>query len=207
MGDDEARGHRTSENEGPPEITAGALHLRGWTGIDASVLVAAYRDETMRAWLPFGFTIADEAAARRWINERFSLWEYGHRASYAICDATSGDVLGSIEVRDLSFSDQCTASYWVLPEHRGQNVAPHALGAMSRWAFTPRHRGGLGQHRMALTHAVGNHASCRVAAKAGFAFEGVMRASRRYADGRFHDEHLHARLAADTAVAAATPLP
>lgn len=31
----------------------------------------------------------------------------------------------------------------------------------------------------------------------GFLLEGTLRESYRYADGRFHDEHLHARLATD----------
>jgi RimJ/RimL family protein N-acetyltransferase len=44
---------------------------------------------------------------------------------------------------------------------------------------------------------VENAASCGVARKAGFLLEGTLRESYRYADGRFHDEHLHARLATD----------
>jgi RimJ/RimL family protein N-acetyltransferase len=200
MAGDETPRTQAPRADTPPEITAGSLHLRAWadTDDDADVIVAAYQDAAMRAWLPFGFTIGDKPAARRWIAERASLWEYGHRVSYAICDSTTGAVLGSVELRDLSLSDQCTASYWVLPEHRGVGVAPRALGVASRWALAPRRQGGLGQHRIMLTHAVGNHASCRVADKAGFPLEGVMRASRRYADGQYHDEHLHARLDTDT---------
>ena len=44
---------------------------------------------------------------------------------------------------------------------------------------------------------VDNPASCRVATRAGFALEGTHRSSFRYGDGRLHDEHSHARLAAD----------
>lgn len=197
MGDAASARGGASAHGGQPEITAGVLHLRGWADADAELLVAAHRDEAMRAWLPFGFSLDDEAAARRWIGERVSLWEYGHRASFAICESTDGAVLGSVEVRDLSFAEHCTASYWVLPEHRGRGVAPRALAAAARWCFAPRALGGLGQRRMVLTHALANLASCRVAEKAGFPFEGTMRASRRYADGTYHDEHLHARLDTD----------
>jgi RimJ/RimL family protein N-acetyltransferase len=50
-------------------------------------------------------------------------------------------------------------------------------------------------HRVYLFHAVGNVASCRVADGAGYRLEGELRRSFRYADGEYHDEHLHAILA------------
>ena len=37
----------------------------------------------------------------------------------------------------------------------------------------------------------------RAASRHGFALEGTLRQSFRYADGRHHDEHLHARLVTD----------
>lgn len=197
MGDEQVGGGSDALCDDQPEITAGRLHLRPWARDDAPVLIAAHQDPVMRAWLPHGFDIADEATALRWITERVTLWEYGHRASFAICDSTSGEILGAVEIRDLSFAEQCTVSYWVLPEHRGHGIAPHGLAAVSRWCFAAKDLGGLGQHRMTLTHALANHASCRVAEKAGFPFEGTMRASRRYSDGAYHDEHLHARLDTD----------
>ena len=43
-------------------------------------------------------------------------------------------------------------------------------------------------------HSTANAASCRVAEKAGFAPEGVLRQSVRHLDG-WHDMHLHARVA------------
>jgi RimJ/RimL family protein N-acetyltransferase len=57
--------------------------------------------------------------------------------------------------------------------------------------------GELDLHRMQLFHAAGNEASCQVAGRAGFRYEGHLRQSYRYGDGTFHDEHLHARLASD----------
>jgi ribosomal-protein-alanine N-acetyltransferase len=59
----------------------------------------------------------------------------------------------------------------------------------------------LGWHRVELYHAVENGRSCAVARRAGFPFEGVMREAMRYpVDGRWSDEHLHARLVSDPAV-------
>jgi RimJ/RimL family protein N-acetyltransferase len=56
----------------------------------------------------------------------------------------------------------------------------------------------LGWHRIELAHAVENERSCGVARRCGYLQEGVMRHAMRYAaDGRWSDEHLHARLSTD----------
>jgi RimJ/RimL family protein N-acetyltransferase len=47
--------------------------------------------------------------------------------------------------------------------------------------------------RIALTHAVENSASCRVAYKSGFRLEELLPANKRFGDGVIHDEHLHVR--------------
>jgi RimJ/RimL family protein N-acetyltransferase len=51
----------------------------------------------------------------------------------------------------------------------------------------------LGLHRLELLHSVHNHASCHVAANAGFAIEGTLKGALEHPDG-WHDMHLHARL-------------
>jgi RimJ/RimL family protein N-acetyltransferase len=56
--------------------------------------------------------------------------------------------------------------------------------------------GVVGLHRVQLDHSTLNHASCRVAAKAGFWFEGTRRGQALHEDG-WHDMPMHARLAGD----------
>ena len=68
------------------------------------------------------------------------------------------------------------------------------LDAAARWDFAPD---GLGLHRLSLDHALVNEGSCRVATRAGFQLEGVMRDYYVEANGQRHDSHLHARLAMD----------
>ncbi|MEV8632743.1 GNAT family N-acetyltransferase [Streptosporangium sp. NPDC051023] len=143
------------------EITAGTLHLRPWnlTETDARAAALALRDPEVRRWstaLPAG---ADE---RAWLAQRVQDWTDGSSASFAIADATTGEVLGHIRVRILGGRGE--VGYWVLPAVRGRGVATRALGAVGRWAFAF-----LGLSRLDLRHATGNAASCRVAAKNGFA--------------------------------------
>ena len=78
--------------------------------------------------------------------------------------------------------------YWVMPEARGRGVAGRALEAMTQWLV------GAGLHRIELMHSVHNEPSCRVATKAGFDLEGVLRSALLHTDG-WHDMHLHARTA------------
>lgn len=70
-----------------------------------------------------------------------------------------------------------------------------AVNSICRWGYDA-----LDLVRIGLLHSTHNTASCRVAERSGFALEGVTRSSYRYADGRLHDEHLHARLRTDPPV-------
>jgi RimJ/RimL family protein N-acetyltransferase len=100
-----------------------------------------------------------------------------------------GVLAGSLEVRGINTTDWfASVAYWVLPERRGQGIAPRALRAATTYAFEV-----LGLHRVRLQHALGNTASCRVAEKAGFALESVQRESFLLAEG-FVDEHEHVRV-------------
>jgi len=89
-------------------------------------------------------------------------------------------------------------TYWVTAAARGRGTAVRAAVALSRWALDD-----LGLHRLDLQHAVANTGSCRVADKAGYAYEATLRSSVLHADG-WHDMHVHARIAGDAQVTSTT---
>jgi RimJ/RimL family protein N-acetyltransferase len=105
---------------------------------------------------------------RAWVQRRND-WDAGDHFSWAVSDA-DGTLLGSVSL------------YHIDPEQRkaeiGYQTAP--------WA---RRRG-------VAVWAV-NEASCRVALRAGFQLEGLLRQGYRYGDGTYHDEHVHGLLASD----------
>lgn len=176
----------------PAELTAGDdLLLRPWRGTDAATVFGAFGDpETLRWSARPPFSNLDEAHA--WIASRTRAWVTGSMAAWAACDVSTGEVVGSVTLRDLDRGDAgAVASYWVRAPHRGQGIAPRVLSAVSTFAFQQLHL-----HRVALLHAVPNAASCRVAQKSGFGLEGTTRGSDRLSGG-WVDEHLHARLATD----------
>jgi RimJ/RimL family protein N-acetyltransferase len=94
----------------------------------------------------------------------------------AIADATTGALLGAIDVR---LGEIGSVGYWVVPEARGRGVATRALVLTSRWALS---QGGV--ERLELTTHPENVASQRVAEKAGFTREGVLRSRHRFREGR-----------------------
>jgi RimJ/RimL family protein N-acetyltransferase len=187
-----------------PEIAAGPLLLRAWRRSDADAVVRAWTDPEILRWGRFGAAVPDRDNVEQWIEWNHEQWQYGLRAGFAVCTADGEKLVGSIMLRDFARSavpgrsgDCGETGYWVVPELRGHGAAPIALRALTAWAFSGLEQGGLGLRRIELKHSVRNPASCRVAGKAGFAREGTTRESFRYADGDWHDEHLHARLWSD----------
>jgi RimJ/RimL family protein N-acetyltransferase len=190
-----------------PEIAAGAVLLRAWRRSDADAVVRAWTDPEIRRWGRFGVGVPDLAAIEQWVDWNHQQWQFGLRAGFAVCTADGAEVVGSIMLRDFArFTmpgrppESGETGYWIVPEHRGRGAASAALRALAVWGFEPAEQGGLGLRRIELRHSVRNPASCRVAEKAGFRCEGTMRESCRYADGDWHDEHLHARLSTDSPV-------
>ncbi|MET0764760.1 MAG: GNAT family N-acetyltransferase [Blastococcus sp.] len=174
----------------PVEVDAGAVRLRPWRADDVDVVWAALQDPDIRRWNSGGVTSREDAVA---LLGRRSDWSSGEHASWAVVDP-AGTVLGSVSLHSIDRAqNDAEIGYWTTPAARGQGVAARAVDAACRWGF-----GALPIDRIELCHAVENPASGRVAEKAGFTFEGHLRRSYRYGDGRKHDELLWARLADDS---------
>lgn len=162
--------------------------LREYRSGDEADLLAAFADQDIARWNPGP---AGHKAAAEFISRRND-WSRTDHASWAVADG-SDRLVGSVSLHKID-ADQADAEigYWIAPWARRQGHATLAAVTASRFAFTT-----LGLHRLYLYHAVDNPHSCAVARAAGFAHEGTLRQSFRYADGLYHDEHLHGLLEAD----------
>ncbi|MFB7026799.1 MULTISPECIES: GNAT family N-acetyltransferase [unclassified Streptomyces] len=165
------------------------LELRPWRVSDADALMAAGRDPGIRHWnrllveTPEGARRRIERMHERRRAELSAIWAVARPAGEAIGLAGWGDI-------DLA-GGSAEIVYWLLPAARGGGVAVEAVRRLGAWALDD-----LGLHRLRLCHSVANPASCRVAEKAGYSFEGTMRGALLHADG-WHDEHLHALVRGD----------
>jgi RimJ/RimL family protein N-acetyltransferase len=156
-----------------PPLSDGVVTLRAWRDEDAAAVAAACSEEQIASWLdmvPQPYTVQD---ARAYIAAARAAWTDGTGAMFAVADARSDAVLGSIGVRLAVPEDQTAeVGYWMSAEARGRGATTRALVLVSRWALND----GWVQ-RLQLRADVQNVASQRVAEKAGFVREGVLRSA------------------------------
>ncbi|MEU2060455.1 GNAT family N-acetyltransferase [Streptomyces sp. NPDC013455] len=180
---------RMADHAQPVLALPDGRELRPWRPGDADALVAAGQDPAIRRWNLF--TVADRADARARIDRMHERWRAETGAVWAVA-RPDGPAVGLIGLNDVDLAGGgAEIVYWLLPAARGGGVAVAATRRLARWALAD-----LGLHRLRLCHSTANPASCRVAEKAGFAFEGTQRSALLHADG-WHDQHLHARVAGD----------
>jgi RimJ/RimL family protein N-acetyltransferase len=152
-----------------PLPTDGVVTLRAWAEADADELVACLDgDEEISRWLdqiPQPYTRGDALAYIGGIGE----------SSFAVLDAASSRVLGSIGLRWNEPGDVAEVGYWLRADARGRGLTTRALLLVGRLAFD------RGAARVQLRAATDNAASRRVAEKAGFTFEGVLRSAHHSA--------------------------
>ncbi|MFC9929366.1 GNAT family N-acetyltransferase [Streptomyces sp. NPDC127190] len=166
------------------------LLLRPWRAGDAPAVHRAFQDPLMHQWHIKACDSEQEAAG--WIAEWQQSWAGEDQAQWAVVAEDTDELLGRVALREIRCADGVAeVAYWTTAAARGRGVAARATTALSRWAFEE-----VGLHRLELMHARANEASCRVAAKAGFALEGTKRSALLHPDG-WHDIHLHARLRDD----------
>ncbi len=170
-----------------PTLRVDELTLRPWRGTDVDAVVDAYRDPDIQRWHVRSMSY-DEA--RAWIASWPDRWRAETGARWAIADEQA--LVGRDGLGAISLGEGAAAiAYWTLPAARGRNIAARAVRTVSAWMFSS-----VGLHRIELNHSTLNTASCRIAAKAGFGYEGTKREQGLHHDG-WHDMHLHARLASD----------
>ncbi|HEV7974435.1 GNAT family N-acetyltransferase [Amycolatopsis sp.] len=167
-----------------PGFTVDELLVRPWEPSDAPSVHEAYRDPDIQRW-HVRTMAGDEALS--WVRSWSDRWAAETDASWAV--TRDGLLVGRVGFRALSLAEGSgEAAYWVVPAARGRKIAARALWGVTAWMF-----GQAGFHRMTLGHSARNETSCRVAVKAGYAYEGTQRLQGLHADG-WHDMHLHARI-------------
>ncbi|MFF7951164.1 GNAT family N-acetyltransferase [Streptomyces griseorubiginosus] len=174
----------------PTLPTDDGLLLRPWLPADAPAVHAAFQDPAMHQWHARAADSVEEVGG--WIEEWTAAWAGETAAQWAVVESGTDLLLGRVALREIRLADgQAEMAYWTTARARGRGVAARATAVLARWALDD-----IGFHRLELLHAVRNEASCRVAAKTGFALEGTKRSAVLHPDG-WHDMHLHARVSDD----------
>jgi RimJ/RimL family protein N-acetyltransferase len=164
-----------------PPLRDDVVALRPWRDEDIATKFQLFSDtETQRfSWAESDPYSEADAWANHAANQR--AWEEGTGAEFA-CTAPGDDtaIVGGASVYDIEPGyGRASVGYWVAAHARGHGVATHAVLLLARWAFDE-----LQIARLQITCGPDNVASQRVAAKAGFTREALLRSHIPFKGGR-----------------------
>ncbi|MDQ0366422.1 GNAT family N-acetyltransferase [Catenuloplanes indicus] len=152
-------------------VSTPRLLVRALTGADAKQIGAVFSDRLTRRWLPFGEEsidglewCTDEAQERR---------DSGAGDHLGIVRREDDRLIGSLWTKRTDWAGRVTElSVALEPAARGYGLAAEAVIAVS-FALIMEH----GFARLEIRVPPGNVAARRVAEKAGFSYEGVLRSA------------------------------
>ena len=136
-------------------------------------------------------TRPDRHFAANWVARYERGWAEGSRAGFAILDG-DGAIVGFGGIFGLDDPGaEGEIGYLVAVEARGQGIAGRSVALLTRWGFDE-----LGLERIELRIDTDNVASARVAERAGYRLEGVLR-SKHFKEGLRTDLGIWSRLRSD----------
>ena len=159
-----------------PEIglTDGVVLLRPWRDSDVPQLVEACRDPEIPKWTAVDDPYT-EADAQAWVRGEIAAGEPpGDRVSFAVAEPDDDErLLAAMSIQRIFRGATGEIGYWTAPWARGRGVMTSAVRLLAKWSFEE-----FELRRIELIIAVENAGSNRVAEKAGFTNEGVLRQYR-----------------------------
>jgi RimJ/RimL family protein N-acetyltransferase len=156
-----------------PPLGDGEISLREWTLADVPALTRACQDPEIPRWtvVPAPYL---ERHARDFITVSAADRSAGRELALAIVDSDD-TLLGAIGIGRFDWEDgKAEIGYWIAREARRRAVGVRATRLLARWALTE-----LGLERIELLAHPENEASQRLAERAGFTREGLLRRYRR----------------------------
>lgn len=153
--------------------------IRPWREGDEEALVRRINDPLVAAYLdrvPHPYTLDD---ARDFLEVAAEGWASGRMCAFAVEANEFDGPIGGVGVHFFEGLDEGAAEigYWTAEEARGHGIATEATRQAAAWAFESRPE----LERLQLRADTENAASNRVAERAGFTREGVLRAARHNA--------------------------
>ncbi len=143
----------------------------------------------LEPWMPWAVPDYDAATAARWIRG-----EFGEAHRFVMVDG-SGDIVGSCGLNRVDeLNRSANLGYWVHSGSAGNGHATEATRLLARFGLDEAD--GPGYHRLEVAMSTRNHASRRVAEKAGATFEGTLR-DCLLLRGEVHDAHIWSFVAGD----------
>jgi RimJ/RimL family protein N-acetyltransferase len=173
-------------------LSDGEITLRLPADADIDAVVVACRDPEIPRWtqVPDDY---EESHAREWLEMQARRRGAGSELHLVIVDARDGGLLGAIGFTGIDWGDlRGSIGYWIARGARGRGIATRAVGLLASWGFDE-----LGFGRIEIKTEPGNAISQRVAQRAGFTREGLLR-SHALIKGRRRDMVVFSLLPGDS---------
>ncbi|HEY2325983.1 MAG TPA: GNAT family N-acetyltransferase [Gaiellaceae bacterium] len=174
-----------------PPLTDGVIRLEPLASRDRADVWVMAQDEDVKSftYLP---SKGDERWVGSWLESYEKAWPAGTRAGFSIRDAETDVFVGFAAIVRLELElHQGEIGYVVSPQLRGRGAAARSVELLTRWAFDE-----LGLERLELRIDERNGASRRVAERAGYQLDGVLR-SLAFKEGLRTDTGVWSRLRTD----------
>lgn len=157
-----------------PPLADEAVLLRPIEPTDASDVHRACQDPDIARFVPIPqpYTVRD---AEAFAGAASRAWDEGVAANFAILDRTDSRFLGVVTLH-VGWPRRALVGYWLAPWGRGGGAMTRAVRLVAAWAFRT-----FDLVRLGLYTVDDNVASQRVAERAGFTREGLL---RNYIDHR-----------------------
>jgi RimJ/RimL family protein N-acetyltransferase len=164
-----------------PPLADGAIALRAWREDDVPAITEACQDPEIPRWtvVPSPYTERD---AREHLARSAQERRAGEALSLAIVGVETGRLEGACGLNRFDWANRSAEiGYWVAASARRRSVGTRAVRLLASWALED-----LGLKRLELFTNPENEPSQRLAARAGFTREGLLR-SYRERKGRRED--------------------
>jgi len=152
-------------------LSDGVVRLRLKAEADVEAIVEATRDPLIAHYT----RVPDENTAgdvRDWLRSSERERQAGAGLHVLITDEGGGGaVLGAVSLQGIDYEDRrAEIGYWIAAPARGRGVATRAVRLIAAHGFAV-----LAVERISISAEVGNEPSCRVAERAGFKREAILR--------------------------------
>lgn len=173
-------GHVAAPRFPPLTVATPRLQVRSLVTGDAAAVAVIFADKQTRRWLPFPEDL-EPISGIAWCGELAEMRRVsGAGDHYAVVRREDEELVGCLWTTRTDWVGKVTeVSYAITPPARGFGLAAEAVDALAV-ALVLEH----GFQRIEVRVVPGNLASRRVAEKAGFTYEGLLRNAGQVHSGR-----------------------
>ena len=183
----------------PESVQTPRLVLRCPRAGDGATINPAIHEtlDALQAWMPWSRPAPTVEQTETWC--RKSAAEFIARTNLAMvmfrrdADGSAGEFVGNTGFHNIDWAvPRLEIGYWVRRRFEGQGYVTEAVRALAAFAVDT-----LNAERVEVRADVRNERSWRVAERAGFRLEGVLRRDSRDPDGGVRDTRVYARVRGD----------